>query len=1206
MIIERLVLPRGGIIGNQIRDKQQTDTATLCIGIGGTGMATLSNLKCKIRQQLEPDYPDDPNPQYGGIRLLAIDCDDEAYQKYSGEYRLSDDEYFSIRKPNLWDQTQGPVGKGLIKTSAYLNWLDVDGISSPANIEPRGRQIGRYLIFESAAKLVETIRNLCTAALAKRRSKRMDIHIFGGVSGGTASGGLLDICYLTRYVTEACGWDARIMGYFILPDVINSKPELAAFPEVVKYNNAAGYAVLKELDYLMDLRKANDYFEQKYTEQIAVKTQTSPVDVCFLVYSPDVRGKTLTTGFPYAIDSICEYVMQWLVGNEDDDAWTMHQTVRHAAGSVLGIPRFTGSNLCYHVLGMSSWKIPWNEMFTDLSVSFFRNYFRRVSAGRKNIPEDVIQQFMAGYKFRAEDIYAEVIREAPVLHLPEIDPAVLAAEPCCKKGSLPGQWAQAANRWLGECRRLRQHHVGCLTETLTDYSYEANHDRSLIGRLFRALYQLSSDPEYGPGFAANLLMDQGSDLYAALDSEILKAEKGAKTAQMRISRAEQWVIRSNQELIDSNAWRRKSACSVFLEAAEYWANEVNAYEQYVRTKEVLETFREQIKKLHSDFFRPLDELLCDLQETFEANAAYLQSEKNANRDGCTWNIVEFPEVQTLLDQAMDSLNMEQEISRFLTRLLNDPEIWQKHDSNRIAQFVCNQMTKLFYSRMDYDLRAFLLMKWPVGLHDPDGLIGELQKEFIPEIEQRLVPLFQCNPAFDLNNCNNTFTLSRFLLPRNTRELENAARDLSSNGGRHYAVQTHGRNDRIVLMTLISGVPMYAYRGITEYKADYDALMQCDTGIGIHLYANTGRGTDGSGTRDWYRFLPEPMPWSKVTGREPPGFERERQAQRLYQDACACGMITPKNRRREPDELEGRYVLCISQMPEMTLSADDLTDDGAFTLHQYKKMKEQYQQMLYRMHQPFDNPDCISIPLVDDGCLREIREAVRLDYFIKAPKLQDLVRQEIGKRKRLENLLERLNSLQKRAVDYEENLDFFSGLLFFRYLNCTNAMGYVDYVSTADIWVTSSAGTCLVLINKTMSYSPFSLYRAFLVMRDWFRVVTGLPKSGYLAQYDEIDLRNLYTDLSLRLAECRRKRRLASDYLVPAILSQIYNSQWIKQLTDGDLPDTYTLEEKKDMIRFYSGLRDRLIEMKNESYSWPVGYSLQQLNEALRDIPQWYI
>lgn len=1202
MIIERLLLPCGGVIGNQSRAKQQTDTATLCIGLGGVGVKTLASLKCKIRQQLEPDYPDAPDPEYGGIRLLAMDWDDGAYRAYNGDCSLSDQEYFPIHRENLWALNQEPALKRVIKASPYLDWMDVDGISSLMHQDPQGRQIGRYLIFECATRLTEKIRELCTAALSERHSSKLDIHIFSGISGGTVSGGLWDVCYLIRHMVQSCGWNARIMGYFFLPDVLSQRPGWTTLPEAVQYHNGAGYGALKELDYLMDLQKVNDYFAQRYTEQLAIKTQQSPVDTCFLVSTPDAEEPFATTGLSYAVDSVSEYVMQWLVRSENTDTRTMNEMTLHGDRAAQGIPQRSGANFCYHVLGINSAKIPWNEINTYLSAGFFREFFRRVSAKRVIIPESFIKQFLVDHQLRAEDIYASVNRGLPALHLPEIDPAELASEPCCRKGTLPRHWAQAANQWLTECRRLRQRNGDDLTKTLTDYNYEADHERSLIGKLFHALYQLAADPEYGPVFAAYLLIDRGNDLYTALYQEIAKAENYSQSLQNQITDVEQWVLESNQYLIDSSRLRRKSAYSVFKDAAENWAGYVNQFEQSCKTGEVLETFRGQIKELHSNFFRPLSELLHHLQETFEANMAYLQSERADERNCCTWNIVELSDVQPLLNRVIGALDMQQETSHFLVRLLNDPDVWQKQDQNRITQFICNQMTRLFGSQMQFDLKDFLTMKWPADNQDPVAFRRQLQNHLLSKLDNRMQPLFRSRPGFEMDDNDAVFRKDGFLLPDSILTYEPVFADYRCNSGRYCGVNTYGRPDRITLMTMISGVPMYAYQGITEFKPDYDNLGGTCSGGAIHLYANTGRGTDGTGAKDWFRVLPEPLPWSQVQQPDAAEFEKERQALQLYRDACACGVITQKG---WPFEDCGKYVLCISDLPEQTLSLEALMADGQFTMRRYEETKEQYRQLLSLMHQPVDQQNCMTIALPEGGC-GQVRDAVRLDYFIKSPTLQALTRQQLEKRKRLENLLEQLDSLLKMDEDYAKNLNLFAYLLFFRYLNCTNAMGYVDYMNTTDIWVASSMETKLVLLNSAMPMFRLPLYQAFVIMRQWFQVVTGLPKSAQLEPYDEIDLRNLYTDLSLRMEECRRKKRMTSDYLVPAILEQIYTASWLDALTRGDLFNTYSLDERKEIVRFYKGLLDRLAVLKNDSISWPVGYSLQQLSEALRDVPQWYI
>ena len=61
----------GGITNPAAKSKQFSQSAALCIGIGGTGIAALSDLKGKIYQQLIPDNPGDPLVKYDGIQLSS-------------------------------------------------------------------------------------------------------------------------------------------------------------------------------------------------------------------------------------------------------------------------------------------------------------------------------------------------------------------------------------------------------------------------------------------------------------------------------------------------------------------------------------------------------------------------------------------------------------------------------------------------------------------------------------------------------------------------------------------------------------------------------------------------------------------------------------------------------------------------------------------------------------------------------------------------------------------------------------------------------------------------------------------------------------------------------------------------------------------------------------------------------------------------------
>ena len=53
----------GGVIGTSQKDAQN-NSATIAIGLGGTGVACLRNLKRQIYDRVQPDKPDETIPTY--------------------------------------------------------------------------------------------------------------------------------------------------------------------------------------------------------------------------------------------------------------------------------------------------------------------------------------------------------------------------------------------------------------------------------------------------------------------------------------------------------------------------------------------------------------------------------------------------------------------------------------------------------------------------------------------------------------------------------------------------------------------------------------------------------------------------------------------------------------------------------------------------------------------------------------------------------------------------------------------------------------------------------------------------------------------------------------------------------------------------------------------------------------------------------------
>lgn len=140
----------GGIINHSQQSKQYRGAAALAIGIGGTGVAALAELKQQVYLQLEPDNPDSPVPEYQHIQFLAIDSDTTDIDRMRGKAKLDKGrEFFSINNPNLAAALRA---KNLIEGDASLNWMDIDHIDGLLSTQGAGgvRQVGRYLLISRA------------------------------------------------------------------------------------------------------------------------------------------------------------------------------------------------------------------------------------------------------------------------------------------------------------------------------------------------------------------------------------------------------------------------------------------------------------------------------------------------------------------------------------------------------------------------------------------------------------------------------------------------------------------------------------------------------------------------------------------------------------------------------------------------------------------------------------------------------------------------------------------------------------------------------------------------------------------------------------------------------------------------------------------------------------------------------------------------
>ena len=63
----------GGIVSTTQQAEQVKNTATVLIGLGGTGIDALRTIKTQVYSRLKADDPDAVVPQYEHIRFLGVD-----------------------------------------------------------------------------------------------------------------------------------------------------------------------------------------------------------------------------------------------------------------------------------------------------------------------------------------------------------------------------------------------------------------------------------------------------------------------------------------------------------------------------------------------------------------------------------------------------------------------------------------------------------------------------------------------------------------------------------------------------------------------------------------------------------------------------------------------------------------------------------------------------------------------------------------------------------------------------------------------------------------------------------------------------------------------------------------------------------------------------------------------------------------------------
>ena len=1034
----------GGVIGTSQKSRQ-FGGAALCIGIGGTGVAALAELKRKVYQQLEPDDPNDPIPQYKHIQFLAIDSDKTDIEKMRGTGKLdAKTDFFSIHMPNLSAVLDN---REKIKDNPVMNWMEIDNIKKLLSPHGAGgiRQVGRFLLLSQAAALKMKINAKCTLAL-KDANPHLDVYIFAGISGGTGSGCFIDTCYIVRKTLEEMGLagNGNIMGFFFLPDVVTSKPEVAANSVSCEYNNSNGYAAMKELDYLMNLAEEEDRFHQFYGS-FTIDTQSPPVDLCHLLSAQKADGSIIENGFGYCINVAADYVTAYLaevaVGS-DDNGMTMQGHLSNVNNGVSHLTPSYGANLCYHILGASNAEIPMSQIATYLAAGYYRRFAQAIGRQTVVVTADKVEELGRKLGITAEAIEEKLQEGCGMLSLPDVDQGQLRQYGPVPENKSVEPWWMEGEAWRNKAMAITEQHRAALNSPLSSMIPGKNTSDSLISKVFVKLCELCCEPGYGPYYAAALLHQSGEDLiswskgvkkHALEDADSMaRAEKGYRQAKAQAS-----VNFCNPGLLAN----RNKLYQEYKQAEEQSYVTANQYNVCNEAAKVAEKLQEDLLELDKNFFQPLIRLLDDLAETFQEDEVYLNSDKAQSQTAYTWRLFELSDIQPHLDRVIEELTPKQLVQDFMTEVLNSPDEWLQNDDGKVGLFVRRYMERTFRQDMNRGLQDYLFLKYPEAGKDGDKLAEIIEDKELSQIDQKAVPMFWCSPDYSMTDPTNVFQCSSLSVPLVASVVCTAADNMKKNKT-EYSIRKTGLKDRIFALRFFSGIPFYAYQGATLLKSYYDKTAGTAAGVGTHLYARTGRGTDGSGDLDWRYFLPTPVPYSlHPEFFDDPKKENQkagRSPSELYEKGKECGALYLEI----GENGEQSYYLRTSAPLELKEYGrrDFVSEMGKLDENSLLKERVRLKKWLSDRY----GTDATKwTSLRNDGLKTAdgaIMERVRRDYFLHYPRLQQIVRAEVENWEAVQAALAALDGIEADYKKYDTDLSNYCSLLFFHTLECLNSVG----------------------------------------------------------------------------------------------------------------------------------------------------------------------
>ena len=850
----------GGILSRSQQAAQARNTATVLIGLGGTGIDALRTVKTQVHRHLQPDDPDAVHPEYAHIRFLGIDtAAGEDFSRWSdGEFArdgllpLDPTEYFSIFVPHLYRA----ISDKALSRCPEFSWFcggTFDGFSfDPPHGGHGSRHLGRFQMMLHSAELLEHLETEINLAKQGLNSPEINIHILTGLCGATGSGCFLDVCYLVRDVLARCFPEetATVSGYFYLPDVsLDRVPRSNS--ALCRYLPQNGCAALRELDYCMGFPGNGGGFTQEYQRHRMVDWKEPPVDLCFLLGAADARGNVIPRAYDHAMHVTAEYLLTLLTGPRRlQHAHVAPHCVRFAQ---LENAFPDCGNIRYCTLGGAAAEIPHREINTYLASQLFEQFstIREHAPSQRDVEGIAIRALAKGAEYFSE-VYDYLLREL--------------------RENAGDDYAPYPNDW----KDVRDH--GC-NDFLLHYSnqtagklgqMEANAKKmtdqknrnSLLGRLRSELELVIRDIDRGPIFAYRLLSAaQDHNLRNLIVGLLRENEARWHDESCQAKRREEDYENARADFdVHCDGMMAIFKAPKLFQTYEWSLKQFElhklAMNVYAEMDEVLRTLLEQVEKVTSSYYAKLARVMGNLIDTFSENRAALASPGIfAGTDSFAAPVATIARLKQSLDARVAEVSASGMLDTFMELLLEHEEDWITENENKITRLVTDFFVKTFSDFTGRSITDFLENKYNTA--DTARLANFVYNDCIQPLSRKAEPLFALDAA--VWPAGRTPRLSLLSVPTASAPVTAAAQALNMNDPA-WTLMASAFPDRVSAVWLGIGLPIRAHRDCKNWERAY-----CGESLSAGRHSYEGKPIPGMPLDDWRKLPPLIPNWDPRSG-----------------------------------------------------------------------------------------------------------------------------------------------------------------------------------------------------------------------------------------------------------------------------------------------------------------------------------------------------